>query len=220
MSDQSDFFDDPVGFLQVHIVRCQFIDGSAGIAESRPMVVTIKQIEHASVVGSKTGKVFHLSANTAGLSRAERMPIFWLGYTDNTASRAMLSNNGRMMFTALMNGCTLGIGSQRGDGACLVSHANMKSQGGGEAQRVGQEGQLRGVFGEGGFRMVQPASYRQTSTGALSFQATNFGVNNGGTWQFYTHRWMNLASHGESKIGGRHVHGGCKLARPVPPIPE
>lgn len=216
MSDQSDFFADPVAFMQANVVRCQFIDGSSGISASKPMVVTIRQVAEATVVGSKTGKVFHLSANTAGLSRAEKMPIFWLGYANNTASRMMLNDSAKMMFTANMDGCTLGIGSQAGDGGCLVSHANMISAGGGEAQRSVQEGQLRGVFGDDGFRMIQPASYMPTSTGIGGFKATNFGINTNGTWDFYTHTWMNLAAEGESKVGGRHINGGCKSARPVP----
>lgn len=220
MSDQSDFFADPVTFMRTHVVRCQFIDGSSGISQSRPMVVTIRQIPNATVVGSRTGKVFHLSTNCAGMSRAEKMPIFWLGYAENTASRLMLTDRASMMFTALMNGCTLGVGSQAGDGGCLVSHANEKQLGGGEAQRAGQETQLRGVFGDQGFRMIQPASYRMTSTGAATFQATNFGILNGGTWSFYTHKWMGLATEGEHKIRGRHINGGCEAARPVPPVPQ
>ena len=219
MSDQSDFFADPVTFMQTNVVRCQFVDGSSGIADSKPMVITIRLIDGATVVGSRVGKVFHLSTNTAGMSRAEKMPIFWLGYTENTASRVTLNNTGRMMFTANMDGCTLGIGSQTGDGTCLVSHANMISEGGGEAQRSGQEGQLRGVFGGQGFRMIQPASYALKSTGDSGFKATNFGINNNGTWSFFTHRWMNLAAENEPKIRGRYINGGCKPARPVPPVP-
>lgn len=220
MSYQSDFFADPVTFMTTHVVRCQFIDGSAGISTSRPMVVTIKQIDEARVVGSKTGRVFHLSAACAGIGIAEKRPIFWLGYVDNTATRCMLNNRAPMMFTANMNGCTLGIGSQAGDGGCLVSHANLKNAEGGEAQRAGQEQQLNGIFADQGFRMVQPSSYRLTSANAARFQATNFGINTDGRWTFYTHRWMGLDAEGEGKIRGRHINGGCKQARPVPPIPQ
>ncbi len=219
MSYQSEFFADPVGFLQTHVVRSQFIDGSAKISESRPLVLTIRQIADATVVGRSAGRVFHLSANVANLSRDEKMPVYWLGYVAGSATDLMLGDAGRMMFTANMDGCTLGIGSQAGAGGCRVSHANDVKSGDAEAQRVGQVDKLRGVFGDQGFRMLEPSSYKLTSTGAARFNATNFGINQGGRWSFFTHTWMNLASEGEHKVRGRHVNGGCRAARPVPPTP-
>jgi hypothetical protein len=215
MSYQSDFVADPVAFMSVNVLRCQFFDGGFKISESRPVVITIKEMANSPrVVNKRNGKVFYLTTDTAGRGRDEKVPIFWLGYKDNESTRGMLTNNSRYMFTANMDGCTLGIGSQSGDGGCLVSHANLKSAGGGEGQRSGQETQLRGLFGEESFRMVQPGSYMYTTGGTKGFKATNFGVNINGTWKFYTHKWM--LSGGSS---GSYINGGCFPARPIPPVP-
>ena len=215
MSFQSEFVADPVAFMGKYVLRCQFFDGGFNISGSRPIVLTVKEMKGSPKVLNKPGgKVFYLTTDTAGCGRDEKVPVFWLGYKDNDSTRGMLTNNSRYMFTANMDGCTLGVGSQSGDGGCLVSHANLKSAGGGEAQRSGQEGQLRGLFGDNSFRMVQPNSYMYTTGGTKGFKATNFGVNTGGRWKFYTHMWM--LSGGAS---GAYINGGCKPARPVPPVP-
>jgi hypothetical protein len=215
MSYQSDFVADPVAFMSLHVLRCQFFDGGLKISQSRPTVVTVKEMAGSPpVINNRGAKVFYLTLDVAGKNLNEKTPIFWLGYEDNKSTRGMLTNHSPYMFTANMDGCTLGVGSQSGDGGCLVSHANLKSAGGGEGQRFGQQEQLRTEFADQSFRMLQPSSYMKTTDGTVRFKATNFGVNTNGTWKFYTHKWM--LSGGKS---GSYINGGCKAARPVPPVP-
>lgn len=215
MTAQSDFVASPEEFMKRNIVVCQFRDGSRAPADSRPLVITIR--EWANRRCSKPGgKVYHLSSNVTGLSRDEKLPIYWLAYSENTFTQGVLTNASRYMFTALMNGCTLGFGSQTGDGACLISHANARSTGTGgrvAEQRAAQQLQLEQRFGGSDFNMVEPASYMNTSDGGRGFIATNFGKNVNGTWQFFTHRYMDSGG-----TGGVMLHGGIYPAVATAPV--
>ncbi|MBR0653850.1 hypothetical protein [Plastoroseomonas arctica] len=74
-----------------------------------------------------------------------------------------------------------------------MSPANKASGGrGGRAKQVGEQlGQLQGVFGANAFSVIAPDFYQATTGGAaFTRQATNFGKNVGGTWQFCSHTWM------------------------------
>jgi len=207
MTFRSDFVSSPETFMQLNIVTPQFRDGGRVPQESRPIVVTIK--EWAGKRCSKRGgKVYHLSQDVSGLSRAEKLPIYWLAYKDKDFTLGTLNGQSQYMFTALMNGCTLGFGSQTGDGACLVSHANARQAGGGIAQRDAQRTQLATRFDGGSFDMIEPADYRATTHGDANFQATNFGRNVNGTWQFFTHKFMESGG-----TGGVILHGGVSPSR-------
>lgn len=209
MSDQSEFAAAPEIFMERNIVKCQFLDFSRVPKESEVIRITI--VEQTSKKCSKSGgKVFHLSSNVAGRAQNEILEIYWLAYKQNDFTQGTLDNSARYMFTALMNGCTLGFGSQTGDGTCLVSHANKASAastGGRVGQRDAQSEQLRQRFGDVGFSMIQPDSYQLTSHGGTQFVATNFGKNVNGTWKFYTHRYMDSGG-----TGGVILHGGVKPA--------
>ena len=138
------------------------------------------------------------------------MPIFWLAYKQNDFTQGTLNNASRYMFTALMNGCSLGFGSQTGDGTCLVSHANKSSagQGGRGNQRGEQHDQLLQVFGTDHFNVIEPDSYQSTTHGSFGLQATNFGKNENGWWEFYTLKWM-------ASGGGGGVVLRCGIDRAV-----
>jgi hypothetical protein len=216
MSDRSDFVSNPVKFLEKHILRCQFFDGGVDIAESRPHVVTIKEMKNSpAIVNSTGGKVWYLTTDTSGCALNEKAPIFWVGYRKNDVTPGMLTNASRLMFTANMDGCTLGVGSQGGDGACLVMHANKASAGatgGRPAQALAQHGQLASGYGGSDFWSVEPSAYMDGMGATGVFKATNFGVNQGGWWFFYSHSWMQLSG----STSGSYAHGGTREATFVP----
>jgi hypothetical protein len=214
MSDRSDFVSNPLIFLKKNILRCQFFDGGVKISESRPRVITIKEMANSPrIVNSPGGKVFYLTADTSGCSHAEKVPIFWVGYQQNEVTPGMLTNNSRLMFTANMDGCSLGVGSQAGDGGCLVMHANKaKGTGGGPAQTMAQHTQLQSGYGDTEFFEVQPATYMDRMGATGKFKATNFGMNRDGWWFFYTHSWMQISA----SATGSYAHGGTSEAVFVP----
>ncbi|WP_191084513.1 hypothetical protein [Roseococcus microcysteis] len=212
MTDRSDFVRDPVEFMGRHIVRCQFFDwnNTVDISQSRAHVITIKEMQGPPMVLNRPGaKVFYLSNDVAGCARNEMLPIFWLGYRQNKVTQGTLNNQSRVMFTANMDGCSLGVGSQAGDGGCLVMHAN-KARGmpSGEAQALAQHGQLQRKFDGQEFHVVEPSTYLTNEADPGRFLATNFGINRDGWWFFYTHSWR-LKSGG---MDGFYLHGGTREA--------
>lgn len=210
MTFRSDFVASPETFMESHIVTPQFYDGVAPPRESRPAVVTIKELEDRRC-SKRGGRVFHLSFDTRGVSRDEKLPIYWLAYKRNDFTQGRLNNQSRYMFTALMNGCTLGFGSQAGDGNCLVSHANNATAGADGRQAEAQRDQLRERFAGQSFGMLEPNAYRATSHGDATFDATNFGKNVDGTWQFFTLKFKRIGS------AQTYLHGGVEPAVTIPP---
>lgn len=206
------FVSDPVAFMRDNIVRCQFFDGGFRISESRPAVLTIKEMRGSpKIVNRPGGNVYYLSDQVDGCSRAEKALVYFVGYKDNDTVSGTLNKNSRMAFTANMDGCTLGVGSQGGDGACYVTHANNKAAGkaGGAAnQAAAQHEQLAEVYGGGDFWSIRPSSYMDAMGSVHQFKGTNFGVNIDDWWFFYTHRWMQMSS---SRLGS-YIHGGCDEA--------
>jgi hypothetical protein len=214
MAYQEEFVASPETFMRNNVVTPQFRDGGFSIAESRPIVITIKEWvgKRCSKAG---GKCYYFSVNVDGLSRLQKLPIYWLAYKEDSFTQGVLNNQSRYMFTALMNGCSLGFGSQSGGGCCQISHANMKSSGGGDAQATAQYQQLQGRFQNSGsgFNVIEPSAYQKDKYGGKGWQATNFGKNVNGTWEFYTHKFQCCL--GNSSI---ILHGGVEQAISVPGI--
>lgn len=212
MTAQQDFVSDPLGFMEENILRCQFFDGNVKISDSRPLVVTVKVMaSDPKIVNRPNGKVYYLTTDVTGCDLSSKIPIFWLGYKDNETVRGMLDNNSKLMFTANMDGCTLGVGSQNGLGGCLVSHANSKKSGP-QNQGLDQHTQLTDVFDGGDFWTIDPTAYMDGMGGTHIFKGTNFGMNQDGWWMFHTHRWMQLGS----STAGNYLHGGTEEANFIP----
>ena len=200
MTFRSDFVNDPAGFMANNVVRCQAFDGSFRISESRPYVMTIKQMNgNPKVVNKTNGRVYHLSADCSGVGRNEKTLVYFVGYKDNDTVSGTLDRRSAVMFTANMDGCTLGIGSQPGDGTCTVTHANMKtsSKRPGLTQSQAQIHQLHGVYDED-FSFIGPDAYMKE--GRRTF-TTNYGVRTGTSWNFYTQTYEKLSS----SVAGNYI---------------
>lgn len=227
MSDETDFAADPIAFMNKHVFVPMFPNpwetgGGAQTSQSGPLAVRVVPMEGARVMNPPQpgSKVFHMSLDVGGLAPNAVLDIYWLPYKADEFRWGVLTNQSRYMFTAAMNGCTLGIGSQTGDGTCLITHANSKAVGssqGPAAQGTAQRGQVAGFFGGlGGYNLLEPQGYRRDTGGDLSWSACNFGTLNGPNWTFWTHKYRQ-----RSDVPGSRdfFHGGpVTQAVPIPPI--
>lgn len=106
-------------------------------------------------------------------------PAYLIEYEPGGAPRTVLGTEAALAFTANMNGCTLGIGSQRGPGsACLVTHANAVGQGSQAANTAAQRWDASLVVGRRG-RLFEPEHYRTHDK-----QAVTFAFRDRGLWRF------------------------------------
>ncbi|WP_347986347.1 hypothetical protein [Methylomonas sp. AM2-LC] len=127
---------------------------------------------------------------------------YWCPYSQNQTLTCVLNTESRYMFTATMDGCSFGIGSQTGDGACRVAHANESGfglkhenifgmDGARQFQRSEQEQRLKHQLGNN-IQVINPLNYMADFDGALELKSTTFGYRKAMTWEFYTQKyWKN-----------------------------
>jgi len=226
MTDQTDFVANPIAFMNQHVLIPMFpppweAGGANAPTASGRLTVCVIPVPNARVLNPPQpgSGVFQFSAETGGLAANTTLDIYWLPYKPDNFRSGMATSADRYLFTAAMNGCTLGIGSQSGDGSCLITHANNRAVGtaqGPAAQAAAQLQQIGGVFaGSAGYSVLTPQGYRQDSGGDLSWSATNFGVSNGANWVFHTHKYLQRNDGGAKS---QFFHGGAVTAAvPVPP---
>lgn len=218
MSADQEFARDPLAFMSRNIVIPCVPSGEPtgdwGMDADGCVQVYVREHETYRQ-GNLGGKVHNLwlAKKKTGVAT---LKIYWLTYSNNTSPSKMLGAKAGYMFTAGMNMCSLGVGSQDGTGACLVSHANAVgdqinagNHQGNQAQIDRQNQQLAGVFagkGEELAGIVSPDNYMSDQDGAFFWNATNFGVlNQQRIWTFYTHRWKKLGL-------VSYLHGGTAPA--------
>lgn len=206
------FVSDPVGFMSVNVLRCQFFDGGVDISKNQKIWLTVKEMKNSpKVVNTQGGKVYYLTDDVTGCAANEMVQVQFIGYKDNGTVTAQLDNTTTLAFTANMDGCSLGVGSQDGNGGCLVTHANKKSVGSAN-QATAQVDQLKQAHSGEDFWVIGPSTYMDALGGTHLFKGTNFGVNVNGWWMFYTHRWMQMGG----SVQGSYTHGGCDEADFMP----
>jgi hypothetical protein len=222
MAYEDEFASDPKGFMD-HVFIPMFpasykIGGSALTAESGEFTVRVIELANSRVVNPRTRgpKVFHMSLDVSGQEEDSILKIYWIPYKPNDFRVGILSHSNRYMFTAAMNGCTLGFGSQPGDGTCLVTHANnieIGNEQGQDAQVAAQLGQIRGFFdGVDKFKVLEPLGYRKDSGGDLSWTACNFGISDGSNWTFWTAKYRKR----NDKSASRDFFHGSPVTKVVP----
>jgi hypothetical protein len=199
MTDQQDFVADPKAFMDQHILIPMFPPPpQAGqrvfelIAEGGEIDVCVIQLPGSSVQNPPTpaSKVFQFSMDHGNLGADSILKIHWLPYTADEFRVGILRSADRYMFTAAMNGCSLGFGSQVGDGGCLVTHANARTLGreqGLGAQRRQQRADIKTFFQDiEKFKVLEPHRYRVDGAGVGDWSACNFGISDGRKWRFWT----------------------------------
>jgi hypothetical protein len=214
MSADQEFARDPLAFMSRNIVIPSVPSGEPlsdwGVDSDGCVLVYVR--EHPTYKqGNLGGKVHNLWLAKKKTDVAT-LKIYWLTYDNNKSPSKMLGPKAGYMFTAGMNMCSLGVGSQNGTGSCLVSHANAvgnqlvtRAAHGNQAQINQQNQQLTNVFathGETLAGVVSPDNYMSDQDGEFFWYATNFGIlNENRIWNFYTHRWKKLG-----QIS--YLHGG------------
>ena len=125
---------------------------------------------------------------------------YWCPYDQNKTFTCILGNDSRYMFTATMDGCSFGIGSQTGDGTCRVGHSNAGTFGANKEQTYGMDGArqfqraeqqnlLKHQMGNN-INVISPLNYMADYDGALVLKSTTFGYRNGANWEFYTQQYL------------------------------
>ncbi|MGC1273861.1 MAG: hypothetical protein WBC44_09155 [Planctomycetaceae bacterium] len=200
----SSFLANPSGFMDANIVIPHHSDIGVDQASGRIHELCRK-------LGGATGKrhgnnvpVYILKKRRDGDPPESGFFAYWCPYNQNETLNCTLGNGARFMFTATMDGCSFGIGSQT-NGVCRVAHANMGSHGGGlhqaglsvdrsrEQQRLTQRNALWNALGDYSAHVINPQDYMSDFDGAMELKSTTFGIHDlGKNWKYYTQRyWRN-----------------------------
>ena len=196
------FLIDPIDFMNKNLVIVNY--NSLGKTQQDAGVQTmclVKSAKKAKQHGVELD-IYSLTRHSSRLPSKDVEAIFdayWCPYEQNQTLHCMLGTEARYMFTATMDGCSFGVGSQN-NGVCRVAHSNEGTFG----------GSREGVYGTNGARVFQhmeqanrlqyeipnltgiiaPNAYQQDYDGEYALTATTFGIrNNTNTWEFYTQKY-------------------------------
>lgn len=134
-----------------------------------------------------TGNIIDImSVNNSPANGAPTFSAYWCPYEKNDCQTAFLGTVASYMFTAKMDGCSFGFGSQVANVGLTVAHCNLGGTGH-AAQQMDMIKQNVAFQNDPNVKVLSPGTYRQaTTTGGT--EATTFGIlRANGTWKFYTH---------------------------------
>src|SRR5262249_4915115 len=148
-----------------------------------------------------------------GHAAADHLIAYWCPYKANHQLGVMLEDDAPYMFTAVMDGCSLGIGSATRDGSRAVFHANMEKEAGpmnpeeresvesAINRQVAEQNKLLSHMLVPQGNIVGPEFYgggiAQSGVGsfvayAVKCKSTTVGLRVKGQWKFYTLRYRRL----------------------------
>jgi hypothetical protein len=216
MSPEEEFCNDPLAFMASNIVIADTVPGKPGKDIVQIGVDDMTPQNWTVASGPANAKVFRLATRPDNYSPS--IAAYICPYGNNEANAMTLGNDALWMFTALMDGCTFGVGSQgRGtDGAVRVAHVNAtdatKKQPidiGREAQAKLQRNLTKTKVGMDG-TLIEPSDYRPMPDGTNVMLSTTFGTHPlGRAWSFYTQTYTWIAPIGTfSQMPRRYVFGG------------
>ncbi len=195
---------DPEAFMKDNIVLQCVHNDTEGLID----VVVKEGGGHAKIHNRQGGKVCIMMQK--GKSDLPSLRTYFCPYNQNELKSTTLGNDALFMFTPTMDGCTLGIGSDAGNGVQRVTHANC-ARGGASAEAWGieiareqqaklQKNLLISQLGQT-LQLISPNMYTTTSHGGR-YKSTTFGVHGFNmTWEFYTLKYAKL-----SQLS--YIHGG------------
>ena len=113
---------DPLGFMQNNLV----LPGLKGTSNLRWL--TLDRVNYdAKTADGRIIPYYHLVEGKEGPGCFQ---AFWCDYDNSATKSVTVDSRANLMFTAAMNGCSLGVGSKvQSTGTRLVSHANCTSIG-------------------------------------------------------------------------------------------
>lgn len=209
--DSSNF----VNFMSSNIIKCGVQNPQDQHKTSRGTVKVRPILAVGSIAGMPNGKVYWLDFAKATDQSDDVIEIYWAPYFDDqVAPPTMLGNKSNFMFTAVMSGCSFGVGSAAGKGIVGVSHANAKRSGSkgnsgleGEAAMKQQKNiQQHMLYSEDMSQHIISYEAYMKLNGSLDLQVqtTTFGVHElNKSWSFYTLRYKYLG-------GGNYNHYGVQ----------
>lgn len=197
------FLRNPLAFMDNNIIVPHH--SAIGITQQ-----TAKIHELCLFKGGATGKkhgqnldVWILKPRTENDPAEEGFYAYWCPYNQNETLNCVLGNGARYMFTATMDGCSFGVGSQV-NGVCRVAHSNEATFGGNirnsgvhvdgarQYQRDEQANRLKYTLGNN-VGIINPLDYMRDYDGSFELKSTTFGIHTlGRNWSFYTQKyWKN-----------------------------
>jgi hypothetical protein len=201
------FKDDPLQFMREHVILPDLVEDQAtNPGQSDVRRFTLVEAETFQVTNREGAKVYRLIDVPDDDEPDDYLSAYWCPYRANHQLGAMLEQDAVYMFTAVMDGCSFGIGSATPDGSRAVFHANSaavgdqargtdptrqkKVQKGLKAQTKHQAKLLSHMRIEGG-NVIDPNFYggglEQTSGAyTVKYKSTTVGLRTARGWTFYT----------------------------------
>jgi len=182
---------DLLAFMQENIILVKFTaDAAPGVQQ---MTLRLNENKQGSKLGKKVPVYYLVKAG----SDERSFSSYWCPYMKNQARSVMIGNESNTMFTAEMDGCSLGVGSVTPTGHRRVTHINQASYWGQlanngamseadakMAQYDSQNMLLQEQLGQS-VNIIGPRKYRRDVDGAFVLKSTTFGVLTGIGWDFY-----------------------------------
>jgi len=196
------FLQDPLAFMQENIIVPHHANIDVDQQSARIHELCLAK---GGAQGKKHGRnldVWILRKRSDNDPGKEGFFVYWCPYNQNETLSCTLGNGARYMFTATMDGCSFGVGSQA-TGVCRVAHSNEARFGankeatfglGGarQFQRDEQQNRLTSILGSNA-SIINPLHYMPDHDNELILKSTTFGLHTlGQNWSFYTQRyWKN-----------------------------
>jgi hypothetical protein len=184
------FLQDPLGFMSKNVVVVGW-DGPAndtlnGAVYDMTFVTKAPATACAKQLGKSLGLYFLVPAPMvkqlpAATPDGRTFKAYFCPYQQNNILGTTISKGADYMFTATMDGCSLGIGAAATDGSRLIYHDNR----GGQAED--QRTELGLVMGASLQSVIEPKDYRfEMGQGVL--KSTTFGLRlaTNNKWSFHT----------------------------------
>jgi hypothetical protein len=199
VSQSARFLADPLTFMQSNLLIVNF-EGAPRDTGDAPLDLVLYSLPPTRVIGKKLGvplgvyfiaEASMLRYSPGAVAAGPSFKAYFCPYRKDDTLGTVISNKADLMFTAAMDGCSLGIGSAGPSGSRLIYHANTASLGSEsdpKAQGAAQNTTLKLMFGGTGIdRIWGPENYR-FEMGQGSLRSTSFGVRStgSGVWNFYS----------------------------------
>lgn len=222
----ADLLRDPLLFMQTNLVRPNL----AGAFGNTPISMTLEEDKPARLPNGQWIEAWSIAKGTGG---ADSFDAYWCPYSIDTTQSVTVGPDAKLMFTADMTGCSLGVGSPTNTGHQLISHANCAQignliasfYGGGDldmqllvlraSQQAFQKASLEQAHGgDPGLTAIEPPSYRSDPVEPTQLlSSTTFGIKDDKhQWAFYVQK-RGFKNNKDELVGVAFVAG----VRPVPP---
>ena len=211
---------DPVAFMRVNLVSVQVVAASGLQSFCLDDSLGEARLPNGAVI-----RGYYLMPGDGG---AGCFTAYWCRYEAEQTHSVVVGSAADLMFTATMNGCTLGIGSRNNTGNRLISHANSSGATVNfihdtvEQRHVGalaamlvsrshQQYQQRlavQAAHTGPVTLVEPSMYRRDANEQEILDSTTFGVRDAAAddWGFYVQKQGDTGQHlllvGVGFVGG------------------